>query len=204
MQYSKLLPKIQTQNFWFCTVNCTVVALSRLSKTGFASACVAWGFFHERGGPSYQYYCKIDAVTTSPPSHGSLPRRIAWSTAVVSITAWFITAVYNILYSTAAVSITAWFITVVYTKIFSTAVINITALFITAVYTTSSSTAVINITALFITAVYTTSCFNAAKKTIAWIITATQVTVGLLGPLLKFPSLHGSLLQFLTYHILLL
>ena len=184
MQCSKLLPKIQNQNFWFCTANCTVAALFRLSKTGFASACVAWGFFHERGGPSYQYYCKIDAVTTSPPSHGSLPRRIAWSTAVVSITAWFITAVYNILYSTAAVSITAWFITVVYTKIFSTAVINITA--------------------LFITAVYTTSCFNAAKKTIAWIITATQVTVGLLGPLLQFPSLHGSLLQFSTYHILLL
>ena len=93
------------------------------------------------GGASYQYYCKIDAVTTSPTSHGSLPRRIAWFTAVVSITAWFITAVYNILYSTAAVSIHACFITVVYTKIFSTAVINITALFITAVYITTSSTA---------------------------------------------------------------
>ena len=88
MQYSKLLPKIQTQNFWFCTVNCTVVALSRLRKTGFASACVAWGFFHERGGPSYQSYCKIDAVTCSPPSHGSLHSRICFGVVILCCTRW--------------------------------------------------------------------------------------------------------------------
>ena len=55
---------------------------------------------------------------------------------------------------------------------------------ITVVFTISYSTAVIYVTALFITAVYIISCSNAAENNTAWIITATQVTVGLLGPLL--------------------
>ena len=53
---SKIINNSKSPKFWFCTANCTVVALSSLSKTGFASAWVAWGFFHERGYPSYQNY----------------------------------------------------------------------------------------------------------------------------------------------------
>ena len=51
--------------FSFCTAFCTVSALVSLSQTGFASACVAWGFFDERGSPSYQ---NCSRITTPHPT----------------------------------------------------------------------------------------------------------------------------------------